>query len=349
MAITDIFARRYAKRPLWEAFGREDLALLVQCYRLIAEQLMPPDLPDGKPNPVRAEKWKLVHDRLSMELGREFLSASHYEATVMGHTNWWPYSLEMVCKNFLQAPFESDPERFMKERLSLVELAFRFHEEELARRTQNLPGLIAESNRQAATMRLRRPNFNPPDQGPPLRDSLAAAQQTFDNAVEELNERLRQAYLPLHYHNGFIQISEDQTVKKQIEEPFWRVIADPKWQNVDTDMKEAIDRRDGGGRDPALYASKSLESTIKIISGEKGWTRGGEKGAHNYIDNLGSVKNGQFISGWERDALKHFFTFVRNPLGHGPGDEPMPELTAQQTDWAIQECMSWIKSLIKRM
>jgi hypothetical protein len=46
------------------------------------------------------------------------------------------------------------------------------------------------------------------------------------------------------------------------------------------------------------------ESTIKIISDEKGWTHGGEKGAHNYIDNLGSKKAGPFIESWETQ-LEH--------------------------------------------
>jgi hypothetical protein len=75
----------------------------------------------------------------------------------------------------------------------------------------------------------------------------------------------------------------------------------------------------------------------------------GEKGAHNYIDNLSSKKNGSFINEWEKDALKSFFTSVRNPFGHGPGSKEMPALSLQQTNWAIESCMSWIKSLIKRM
>ena len=107
-------------------------------------------------------------------------------------------------------------------------------------------------------------------------------------------------------------------------------------------------RRDSGGRDPAFYAAKALESAIKIISNDRGWTHGGEKGAHNFIDNLASSKNG-FIEPWEGETLKAFFTKVRNPLGHGPGGEPMPALTPQQTDWAIETCMSWVKSLIKRL
>ncbi|WP_018453909.1 MULTISPECIES: hypothetical protein [unclassified Bradyrhizobium] len=168
----------------------------------------------------------------------------------------------------------------------------------------------------------------------------------FQMAVTELNARFRQANCQLHYHNGFIQISEDQTVAQEIETPFWKLVAEPKWHNVDHDMKEAIDLRDTGGRDPARYAAHSLESTIKIISDEKQLTKGNEKGAHNYIDNLMGAK---LLEVWEMEALKHFFSKVRNPIGHGPGAAPMPSLTNHQTNWAIENSMIWIKSLVRRM
>jgi hypothetical protein len=124
-------------------------------------------------------------------------------------------------------------------------------------------------------------------------------------------------------------------------------VRDPKWKNVDADMKEAIDRRDTNGRDPAFYAARALESAIKILSNEKGLTHEKEKGAHNYIDNL-TVKRAGILTEWEGEALKAFFTKVRNTLGHGPGSEDMPSLTATQTDWAIEIAMVWIKSLLKR-
>ena len=114
-------------------------------------------------------------------------------------------------------------------------------------------------------------------------------------------------------------------------------------------MKEALDRRDASDRDPVFYAARALESCIKIICQQKGWTHGGERGAHNYIDNLAAAKNGPFIKAWERDALKTFFTEIRNPLGHGPGSAEMPELAPTQTSWAIENCMSWIKSLVVRL
>jgi hypothetical protein len=102
------------------------------------------------------------------------------------------------------------------------------------------------------------------------------------------------------------------------------------------------------GKRPAARAARGLESTIKIICAEKGWLRGKEKGAHNYIDNL-AAEHRDFLADWEVSALKELFTKIRNPLSHGPGKDDMPRLTRPQTDWAIETCMSWIKSLIRRM
>jgi hypothetical protein len=149
----------------------------------------------------------------------------------------------------------------------------------------------------------------PGDTAEGVRAKNVSLNAKFQIAVNELNARFRQADCQLHYHNGFIQISEDQTVAQEIETPFWKLVAEPKWHNVDHDMKEAIDLRDTGGRDPASYAARSLESTIKIISGEKQLTTGKEKGAANYIDNLMGAK---FIEVWEMEALKHFFAKIRN-------------------------------------
>ena len=118
--------------------------------------------------------------------------------------------------------------------------------------------------------------------------------RSFRESCDELNERFRQAGAKLDYHNGFIQISPDELTKDQIERPFWNLVSAPEWENVDQDMKEAIDQRDAGGRDPAWYAARALESTIKIISDERGWTTSKEKGAKNYLDKLRSQKNGGF-------------------------------------------------------
>jgi hypothetical protein len=348
--LTDIFAERYARRVIWERFTETEAKLLMQCYRIVAEQLIPYWNADGKAIESAKPKWKGIHDQLSMELGLSELAPLYYsyQTTLNGQpwTNTGCYTLDVVCKTFVTSPYSTElgtADRFIKERLSFVELAFRLREEEITSRTADLPAQIAAAELDDAlrSHRLRVPGSRVEG----VKAANQALNATFRGSVDELNERFRRAGAPLNYHNRFIQIASDALIEGQIEEPFWRVVADPRWKNVDTDMKEALDRRDANDRDPALYASKALESTIKIISDEKHLTRHTESGAAAFIDNLG---NAAVITTWERDALKKFFAAVRNPLGHGPGNEPMPELTLAQTNWAIESCMSWIRSLIER-
>jgi hypothetical protein len=347
--LTDIFLNRYAGVTLWETFEEKDRRFLVQAFRIISEQLYPYWTDDGKESPVGKARWQVIHDKLSMELGLEELSPRTYlyNTTWAGQTTTQVkfFTLDFLRKNFVLAAYDGSvpADRFMKERLSFIEIAFRERAEELE--------TTAARRLAQARERLMRPAGAIRVPGDPVKGMQALIDREnheFRNAVDELNARMRQAGYQLHYHNGFIQRSIDPVVEDQIEGPFWDLVSDVRWKNVDVDMKEAIDRRDNGDRDPAFYAARALESTIKIISHRSGWSYGGEKGAHSYIDNLGSQRTNQFIKDWEANALKDFFTHVRNPLSHGPGSEEMPALSPEQTDWAIERCMSWIKSLIRR-
>src|SRR5262249_23556465 len=80
---------------------------------------------------------------------------------------------------------------------------------------------------------------------------------------------------------------------------------DPKWATVDQEMKEAFDRLDRGQDDAFTHACDVLESTMKIISGDKGWTTGTEKGAAAYITNL---RTGGFLEKGEVDPLTVIFS-----------------------------------------
>jgi hypothetical protein len=151
---------------------------------------------------------------------------------------------------------------------------------------------------------------------------------------------------PLHYHNGYLQIVTDELTTREIEQPFWEAVKAPRWKNVVAEMAQAIDERDTGGSDPAFHAAKALESTIKIVSDERGWTNGKEKGAQNFIDNI--VSKAGLIANWEGDMLSKFFSNVRNPFSHGAGSAPMPKLSPEQTQWAIEFTMSWVKNLVRR-
>jgi AbiJ N-terminal domain 4 len=344
--LTHIFAERYANRVIWPAYWEAEKKLLMQCYRMV-EDLFPYWV-DGKVAKGAEKQWKSIHNRLSMELGLGDLGPLTYQYQLNGQTLTGWSTLDQVCKNFVTAPYDGTvtPDRFIKDRLSFVELAFRLRGEELDEMNAQRGEKDAAANL-ADAFNAHKKVFTSAADG--VKRYYESVNANFRQSVEELNERLRRAGAKLNYHNGFIQIASDELVEAHIEKPFWALVADPLWKNVDIDMKEAVDRRDAKDRDPAWYAARALESAIKIISDQKGWTHGRENGAYNYIENLRSKKNGSFINDWEEKALKDFFTSVRNPFGHGPGSAEMPELSPMQTDWALERCMSWAKALIERM
>jgi hypothetical protein len=356
--LTDIFARRYEKRPIFTSVDQRELKLLVQAFRIVNEQLLPYYDWQKKVDERSKATWTSLHNRLSMELGIKELSPTYYsyQGEWMGkpHTYSGFYEMNQVCEAYVTKAYSNqwDPDVFMKNRLSFVELAFRERESQIMLINSHLPGdLLKAKTNDAKPPRsgsLRAP-------GIPLSNVERVQKQNdhvnavFNTHVHELNTRFEQAGTPLNYHNGYIQITTDALVEFQIAQPFWALVKEAKWANVSTDMAESLDRRDTGGRDPAFYAAKSLESTIKIISEERKWITGNEKGVSDYLNHLEAKANGPFIAPWERQLMQKFFSDVRNDFGHGPGSAPMPNLSVQQTDFAIEFCMSWIKSLIKRL
>lgn len=349
--LTDIFAHRYIETSIWNTFDENSRRLLVQGFRIVSEQLFPYYGFDGKASSDSKEKWDSLNKQLAMELGLKDLSPIVYG--FYNRQNVWvsgTYTTLNVCENFVCADFDESvsADQFIKERLSFIEISFRRREAEIDTINANLQKALLEASIQASRVTTRGIRI-PGDPVKGVRAHNKTLNDQFEASCTELNQRFKQAHVKLHYHNGFIQIAEDALTTEEIEQPFWNLVKDQMWQNVDHDMKEALDLRDSNGRDPAWYAAKALESTIKIISDEKGWSRGKEKGAVNYIDNLRSKANGEFINSWERESLAEYFSKVRNPFGHGAGSEKMPELSASQTDWAIEFCMIWIKTLIKRM
>jgi hypothetical protein len=345
--LTDIFSRRYKDAQIWRTFTASEQTLLVQTFRIFSEQISP-----YKANGTATDNalWSMVQNRLSMELGLVSLSPVSYNFT--GEWNGQPHhyygnwTIDHVCQTWFLQPFDGSipVDQFIKERISFIELAFRLREDQINLENVKLPSALKAAD----------DGHDPFGRSPRVRVKLSEDMKNFNttinsnfkSSVQELNARFRQADCNLNYHNGFVQFAKDGIVADHIETPFWDLVSAEKWKNVDTDMKEAFDRRDTGVRDPAFYAVRALESAIKVLSDDKGWTHGKEKGAHNYIDNLSS---NSFLAGWEAKAIKHVFTEVRNPLGHGPGTAIMPALSPEQTDWAIEACLSWIKSLIRRL
>jgi AbiJ N-terminal domain 4 len=348
---TDVFYKRYANFHLKDGFDPSDVAFLVQGHRLLVEQLFPYWSQTGNEVKTSVEALKRIHDSLSIEIGVHELSPRYYSyPNASGQTISGSWGYDYVLRNYLCAPFQEafDVTTFLMRRISLLELGFQLRENQVVQENANFSRQLIEAKRERSVgygTRLMLPG-DPTDW---IKSQNEIVNANFNANVQELNVRFREAGYPFHYHNGVIQISRDVLTLGQVEKPFWDIVADPVWRNVDIDMQNAIDLRDNNGPNPVFHAAKALESTIKIISEQKGANNGKEKGAHNYIDNLRSERAGRFIEQWEADALKSVFTDIRNPHGHGPGPAPMPLLNPQQTDWVIENCMSWIKSLVRRL
>lgn len=351
--LTDVFFRRYENRLMFKCVGQKESALFVQAYRIVDEQIWKYYGYGGKVDESVKTIWTALHDRLTMEIGIKELSPKFYSyqtewmgkpSTASGWNN-----MNFVVEQWLNYKFtdDLDPDMFVKRRLSFVELAFRTREEQVAQANAEFPAQLAQAELQD---KLRQNHMTVPGA---RSDSVRAINESMNRKfaanVHELNERLKQADMPLHYHNGYLQITQDEQLQEQVEQPFWLLVKDAQWKNVSIDMAEACDRRDNGGRDPSFYAAKALESTIKIICELKKWTTGTEKGVSDFLNHFESKANGTFIEGWERQSMQRFYSDVRNDLGHGPGSKDMPNFTAQQIDQSIEFCMSWVKSLIKRL
>ena len=348
--LTDVFSYRYLDQPIWQTYGELESRLLVQLIAVVKEAL--PYYTSGKINETNKPKWKQLHDNLARELGVKELSPLYYSYTqknglgqdfpVSGFYEW-----ETVCERFVNGAFVStaDPDRFMKERISFIELALRVRHDEITAINTNLPIWIKEQETRVLPYSAKRVPFS----STAVIASNREMNSRFSDLIVEVNERLRRAKVPISYHTGFFQFAVDQQIERVIAKPFWDLVDGALWKNVDIDMKEALDRRDSNDKDPAIFAAKALESAIMIVSDQKGWTRGTENGAAQYVDNLVSKANGGYIAPWEGEILKDYFRKVRNSLGHGPGSAPMPELTIIQTDWAIETAMSWIRTLVRRM
>jgi hypothetical protein len=301
---------------------------------------------DGVPQAVHVflrQGAQIVFQDLSVQIPDiEVLCQASYEKLVreLGYGIHRGASAEEICTGALYEAYDlwndshRSPEEFVQVRFSLLELLFSEIENETAqdKKAVRRSGLSLFGKKEKQD----NPQAN-------------SGREIFVGAVRELNLRLREARIPLHYNNGLFQLSSDDLSESKIREPFWNILKEPKWVNVEIDIKEAIDRRDHRGRDAAFYALKALESAIKIISDEKGWSRGTERGAANYLDNLLSSANGRFIDVWESDQLKALFRDLRNPHGHGPGSGPQPALSDPQEAWVIECAMIWIKSLVGRI
>lgn len=215
--LTDILAHRYLDHPIWSGYTELEQRLLNQAFGIVKEAL-PYYNSEGKVIEARKATWKALHDRTARELGVKELAQRYYsynQKSPLGQD--WPvqgwFGWDYACEQFVTAKFPSgqDADRFLKERLSFVELAMRFRHEEVAHLNASLPHALME-----AALRDRTPARGIRLPGSAVDGAKAwnaTINATFNAQVTELNERFRRARAPLTYHNGFIQVSMDEKIE----------------------------------------------------------------------------------------------------------------------------------------
>ncbi len=348
--ITDVFVRRYPNLDIIHHVDDRTRTFLFQAFHMIVTDLWI-DAAQNIRDDGRGKALKDAYDKLAFELGKTELVPHYRKTGIPGQSivfkGWEAIYTEFRLKP--HGPYDS-PNKWLAERISLVERVIAAFDEfrKEFNNTFEYKLYIAEINdKRNSKERI----FSLPEQeASALRVDKAWIDNRLEHLVVELNQRFQIARFPLEYHNGIIQEVHDPLVSARIGKPFWSIVSDEKWANVDTDMKNALNSRDAKIRDAHFPALKALESVIKIISDDTNRTVGKENGAAAYIDNLVREVDGvRFVTVWEKDALVSLFSKVRNPYGHGAGSKPMPELSSVQTDWAINEAMNWIVSLVKRI
>lgn len=233
--LTDIFAYRYLNFPIWKDFSESETRLLNQLYSVVKEAI-PYYTSNGEPIKESIEKWQTLHDDLARELGVDELFKRYYSYTSKNHLGQSVpvsgfFSWNYVCEKFVKSEYSSkvnDPDTFMKERISFVELAMRIRYEELETVNASLPRALSQAKVRDANSRHRIHANNSTAER--LKVWNKTLNDTYVSQVEEINERFRRAKAPLTLHNGFIQVSTDEVIEKNIANPFWNLVSDPLWK-----------------------------------------------------------------------------------------------------------------------
>ena len=193
--MTDIFAYRYSQYPIWKGFAECEQRLLIQAFVIVNEFF--PYYSLSKVDNSYKIKWKVLHDQLARELGLDVLS----ERMPGLWDNWY-----IICEGFIKAKYIQtyhDPDQYIKERVSFIELAFRFRENEIAELNAKLPQALSNTKLRNK-VKYSGGLIVPGNSDEAVTTWNATQNSTFIKQVSELNERFRRAKAPLTYHNGYI-------------------------------------------------------------------------------------------------------------------------------------------------
>lgn len=206
---------------------------------------------------------------------------------------------------------KEEAETFLKERMSFIEVFFRVIESYFGDDLSRFSSSINQDNLKAV-----------------------------ENWISEINGRLWKGNIPFQYRDGFLLPSNDKLISRKVEEPFWDIIADSKWNQTMQHMLEAVDQQVSNPSTAANEAQLALESVLNEFFGK------GRGTIHAKTSNLLKRK---IISAHEQFMIDEFFSKVRNQSSHAKNaSEPGPPVkrSYEEAEWIIGFCMYTIRRVI---
>ena len=171
-------------------------------------------------------------------------------------------------------------------------------------------------------------------------------QVVVDGFIQDLNERLTQAEIPLQYRNGRLEPSDDGLVAEYIEKPFWELASHDKWIGASNHMKSALDNLGTNTTATVLGAGKALEAVLREIAGDR--VEQGDKmpitSCVNRLESMGIIPK------HESEQIRDFAKHVRNENSHAErsstNENPI-KWSVEEANFIVEFCMITIKRLIR--
>ena len=163
-----------------------------------------------------------------------------------------------------------------------------------------------------------------------LRGSYSSNEQLYDEAIDELNQRLKEHAIGYQYQSGRLIRVDSQYLYAEAVEPALSLLYDAGFSGAQDEFMEAHEHyRKGNNKDAITNALKAFESTMKTICDKRKWQYDKKRAtASPLIDVV--LANGLIPQDMQshltglRTTLESGVPTVRNRMGgHGQGSVPV--------------------------
>ena len=145
-------------------------------------------------------------------------------------------------------------------------------------------------------------------------------QEELKRAQDELNARFAEHSVGYRVQSFKIIRIDSERDYEEVIEPALRMISQPEYKGAEQEyLKAQRHHREGDYENAILWAAKAVESTMRVICGERECGVGESPSARNLIDAL--VEEGLFARHMQ-SVLIGLFTIRNKHAGHGQGAQP---------------------------